>query len=136
VSLFQSLFGRQLAVGIDLALRKEFKSASNVQSYAADLASKLRLTQDIIEQNMKDRAVRSKVFYDKNTKERQIMVGSNVLLFNDTIKAGESAKFHNNWTGPYLVVSRSDDGLLYNLRDCDTGKEPRAAVHANRLKPY
>jgi len=77
-----------MAVGIDLALLKEFKSGSDVQSYAADLASKIRLTQDVIEQNMKDRALRSKVFYDKDTKEPQIAVGSIVLLFNDTLKIG------------------------------------------------
>jgi len=34
------------------------------------------------------------------------------------------------------VVWRSDDGLLYRLRHCATGKEPRAAVHTNRLKVY
>jgi len=85
---------------------------------------------------MKDRAARSKVFYDKFTKEPQISVGYKVLLFNDTLKVGESAKFHKNWTGPYLVVSKSDNGLLYTLRHCSTGREPGAAVHANRLKPY
>ena len=91
-------------------------SASNVQTYAADLASKVRLTHDIIQKNMTDRAVRSKEFYDKNTEVPQIVVGSKVLLFNDALKPGESPKFHDNWTGPYLVVSKSDNGLLYRLR--------------------
>jgi len=136
ISPFQALFGRQITVGFDLALLKEFESGSDVQAYAADLTSKVRLTQEVIQQNMTDRAVRSKIFYDKNTKEPQITVGSKVLLFNDALKIGESPKFHNNWTGPYLVVSRSDNGLLYRLRHCTSGKEPRAAIHANRLKPY
>ena len=34
------------------------------------------------------------------------------------------------------MTSKSDNGLLYTLRQCDTGKEPRAAVHANRLKLF
>ena len=136
VSPFQALFGRQMAVGIDLALLKEFESASDATAYAADLASKLRLTQDVIEENMKDRAVMSKEFYDKDTKELQITVGSKVLLFNDALEIGESPKFYKNWVDPYLVVSRSDNGLLYRLRHCISGKEPRAAVHANRLQPY
>jgi len=79
VSPFQALFGRQITVGIDLALLKKFESVSHVQSYAADFASKLRLTQDVIGQNMKDRAVRAKVFYDTDTKEPQIMVGSKAI---------------------------------------------------------
>jgi len=40
------------------------------------------------------------------------------------------------WRGPYLVTSKSDDGLLYKLRHCSTGKEPRAAIHVNRLKLF
>jgi len=136
ISPFQALFGRQMTVGFDLALLKELESASNIQAYAADLASKIRLTHDVIQQNLTDRAVRSKEFYDKNAKEPQIAVGSKVLLFNDALKIGESPKFHDNWTGPYLVVSKCDNVLLYRLRHCDSGKEPRAAIHANRLKLY
>jgi len=34
------------------------------------------------------------------------------------------------------VISKSDDGLLYKLRHCSSGKEPRAPVHANRLKLF
>jgi len=71
-----------MTVGIDLALLKESESASDVQSYITDLASKLRLTQDVIEQNMKDRAVRSKVFYDNDTKKPQITVGFKVLRYD------------------------------------------------------
>ena len=63
ISPFQELFGRQMTVGIDLALLEEFESASNAQSYAAALASKLRVTQEVIAKNMKDRAIRSKVIY-------------------------------------------------------------------------
>jgi len=38
ISPFQALFGRQMTVGFDLSLLKEFESASNIQAYAADLA--------------------------------------------------------------------------------------------------
>ena len=122
ISPFQALFGRQMTVGFDLTLLKEFESASDIQAYTADLASKVRLTHDVIEKNLKDRAVRSKVFYDKDTKVPQITIGSKVLLFNDALKIGESPKFHKNWTGPYLIVSKSDNGLLYKLRHCTSGK--------------
>jgi len=136
MSPFQALFGRQMTVGVDLALLKEFDSAPNTQAFTADLVSKLKLTHDIIGQNMHDSAQRSKVFYDRNTKTPKIAVGSKLLLHYDVLKPGESPKFHNVWRGPYLVTSKSDDGLLYKLRHCSTGKEPRAAIHANRLKLF
>ena len=136
ISPFQALFGRQMSVGIDLSLLQEFESAPDIQTFTSDIISKLQLTHDVIQKNMKDSAERSKVFYDKNTKEPDIPLGSKVLLHSDAVKTGESPKFHKNWVGPYLVTSKSDDGLLYRLRHCNTGKEPRAAVHANRLKIY
>ena len=33
-------------------------------------------------------------------------------------------------------MAKLDDESLYTLRHCDTGRQPRAAVHANRLKLY
>jgi len=94
------------------------------------------MTHEIIQENMTESAQRSKKFYDKNAKEPEIEVGAKVLLHSSALKTGESPKFHKNFVGPYLVVSKSDDGLLYRLRHCSTGKQPRAAVHANRLKVY
>jgi len=35
-----------------------------------------------------------------------------------------------------MVVERSSDGLSYKLRHCDTGKELRSRIHANRLKRF
>ena len=32
------------------------------------------------------------------------------------------------------MVGKSDDGLLYKLRHCQTGKPQRSQIHANRLK--
>jgi len=75
-------------------------------------------------------------FYDRNAKTPDISVGFKVLLHYDVVKPGESLKFHKSWRGPYLVTSRSDDGLLYRIRHCATGKQPKAAFHANRLKLY
>ena len=60
MSPFQAYFGRQMTLGIDLALLKEFDSAPNTQTFTADLVLKLQLTQDIIRQNMHDSAQRSK----------------------------------------------------------------------------
>jgi len=35
-----------------------------------------------------------------------------------------------------MVVERSVDGLSYKLRHCETGKELRSHMHANRLKKF
>jgi len=38
--------------------------------------------------------------------------------------------------GPNLVVDKSEDGLLYRLRHCETGHQNKRMIHYNRLKPY
>ena len=85
---------------------------------------------------MQDGAARAKILYDRNTKTPEITFGSTVLLHYDGVKSGKSPKFHKVWRRPCLVTSKSDDGLLYRLRHCSTGKEPKVAVHANPLKLY
>jgi len=52
-----------MIVGIDLALLKETESSPNIQSFMSDLVSKLQLTRDVIQESMKDSAVKSKVFF-------------------------------------------------------------------------
>ena len=136
MSPFHALFGREMSLGIDLTLLEQCEAAPTTQSFTTDLVSKLKITHDIVQKNMQDSALRSKTFYDRTTKTPDIMVGSKVLLHHNVVKTGESPKFHKVWRGPYLVTSKSDDGLLYRLRHCSSGKEPRAAVHANRLKLY
>lgn len=52
-----------MIVGIDLALLKETESSPNIQSFMSDLVSKLQLTRDVIQESMKDSAVKSEVFF-------------------------------------------------------------------------
>ena len=89
-----------MIVGIDLALLKETESSPNIQSCMSDLVSKLQLTHDVIQESMKDSAVKSKVFYDRNTKVPEITVGSKVLLHSNVLKTEESPKFHRNGWDP------------------------------------
>jgi len=47
-------------------------------------------------------------------------------------RKGQCSKLLRRWDGPYIVVSRSDDGLLYGLRNNKTGKQLKRLVHVNR----
>lgn len=125
-----------MALAMDLNLLNKCEAATSTSAFTSDLGSKLKITHDIVQRNMEDSAQRSKTFYDANTKPPEITVGSKVLLHNDTVKPGQSPKFLKVWRGTFLVISKSDDGLLYTLRHCSTGKKNIERVHANRLKLY
>jgi len=75
IAPFQALFGRPMELGIDLALLKEYESSPTTQSFTTDLISKIKMTHEIIQENMTESAQRSKTFYDKNAKEPEIEVG-------------------------------------------------------------
>ena len=136
ISPFEALFGKQMSIGIDLQLLQESENAPSTLAHVTDLVSRLKSIHETVQQNMSDSGQRAKKFYDVDTQTPQIMVGSKVLLHSTVLKPGQSAKFHKPWTGPYLVTSKSDNGLLYTLRHCDTGKSLRSAVHANRIKLF
>ena len=125
-----------MSIGIDLQLLQESENAPSASTHVTNLVSRLKLIHEAVQQNMSESGQRAKKFYDVDTETPQITVGSKVLLHSSVLKPGQSAKFHKPWTGPYLVTAKTDDGLLYTLRHCDTGKSLRSAVHANRIKLY
>jgi len=57
-------------------------------------------------------------------------------LIHPYVERGECRKLKQRRKGPYLIVDRSDDGLLYKLRHCKTGKKQRSLIHSKRLKKF
>jgi len=86
IAPFQALFGRPMELGIDLALLKEYESLPTTQSFTTDLISKIKMTQEIILEDITESAQRCKKFYDKNAKEPEIEVGAKVLLHSSALK--------------------------------------------------
>ena len=74
--------------------------------------------------------------YDAKSEEPKLALGSKVWVHDPTTKTIECAKLKRRWGGPYLIVDKTDDGLSYKLRHCETGKEKRSFIHYNILKPY
>jgi len=135
-SPFYALFGREMRLGIDVKLLQEFEKAPDMQVYMSDLVPKLKLTHELIQQNLKDKNIVAKQYYDKDSREVSFEIGDKVLLHDPTTKVGECAKLKKRWAGPYLLTHSSQDGLTFRLRHCETGKELRSFIHVNRLKKY
>jgi len=136
MSPYHALFGREMVTGIDTNLLQDFSKSPNIQSYMTQLVPRLQLTHEIIQQNLRDGQAKSKQYYDKTSEEPEIPLGQKVLVHDPTTKIGECPKFKRRWTGPYMVIEKSTDGLSYKLRHCDTGKELRSHIHINRLKKF
>jgi len=135
-SPYHALYGREMVTGIDANLLLDFSKSPNMQSYMTHLVPRLQLTHDIIQQNLRDGQVKSKQHYDQSSEEPEMQVGEKVMMHDPTTKTGECPKLKKRWKGPFMVVERSTDGLSYKLRHCETGKELRSHIHANRLKKF
>lgn len=133
-SPYFALYGRQMNMAIDTILIEDIET--DVQNFTAELIPKLKVVQKAIQENLKDSNVASKDVYDRKAREPDVALGSKVLLHDPTTKKGECPKLKQRWKGPYVVVTKTDDDLLYKLRHCETGKEQRSMIHSNRIKPY
>jgi hypothetical protein len=74
---------------------------------------------------------RSKEYYDRNMNVPLFIVGEKVLLHDEKVRHGRSAKLSQLWIGPYEIISV--DGVNITLR---VPRNKTLKVHANRLKPF
>jgi len=113
-----------MELAIDLALLKEYASSPTTQSFTTDVISKIKTTQEIIQENMTESAQRSKKFYDTNAKEPEIEVGAKVLLHSSALKTGNPLNFIKIGSG--LILSYQNQ-----MMDCCID-----SVIANSLEPW
>lgn len=72
-----------------------------------------------------------KVLYDKNAKERQVEVGSQVLLW----QPGLIDKMDTAWAGPYDVVALVGETNI-EIKLAGSNRSKSRIVHINMSKPY
>ena len=109
-------------LGIDIGLIQDVEKSPVIQTYTANLLPKLKLTHSLLQKNLQDQAVTMKKSYDATSEEPKLPLGSKVWVHDPTTKIGECAKLKRRWDGPYLIVDKTDDGLSYKLRHCETAK--------------
>ena len=74
---------------------------------------------------------RSKEYHDRNVNTPLFTVGDKVLLHDESIRRGRSAKLSAPFIGPYDIIDIDDVNVTLKLPKNRTLK-----VHADRLKPF
>lgn len=137
VSPYYCVFGKPMRHGIDVELNTEVNVSPDVDTYLKNLLDRLKVTREVVKQNIEDcNFVTSSKYDQKSVEADRYSLGDMVLMHDPTNKKGQCPKLKKRWIGPLVVIEKSDDGLLYKLRDCQTGKESKAFIHFNRVKPY
>lgn len=103
----------------------------NYDNYVQELQSRLQSCYEIARSNLQAKKERSKEYYDRNTNVPLFVVGEKVLLHDEKVRRGRSAKLSQPWIGPYEIIFV--DGVNITLR---LPRNKTLKVHANRLKPF
>jgi hypothetical protein len=124
------MFGRK--PNIPGLLQKETpKTQYTYDSYIKELQSRLQSSFQAARFNLESQKERSKKYHDRNINTPLFTVGDKVLLHDEKIRRGRSAKLSPPFIGPYEIIDVDDVNLTLKLPKNRTLK-----VHANRLKPF
>ena len=101
--------------------------------YVFTMKQILQETHQLMREYMNVKQEREKSYYDRSKYGPSYKVGEEVLVFNPTVKKGETRKFTSLYRGPYIIVEFIND-LSFKVEDEKTRKALK--VHYDRLKKY
>ena len=99
--------------------------------YVYSTKQKLKETHQLMRESMDVEQERQKTYYDRRKYGPNYKVGEEVLVFNPTVKKGDTRKFNSFYRGPYTIVEIIND-LNFRVEDKKTKKAIK--VHYDRLK--
>jgi len=123
------LFGRRPNIP-GLLQRDPPDAQYTYDDYVKELQSCLQSSYCVARSNLAQQKER-KEYHDHNINTPLFTVCDKVLLHDENVRTGRSAKLSSPWIGPYDIVDIDDVNATLKLPRNRTLK-----VHANRLKPF
>ena len=127
----RAMFGREVALPLDLALGIKRMPSESLNEYVLDLQDTLVDVSQGAREQLQKAAKHQKHYYDRGKKTPEFKVGDRVLLSVVGRKPGVSLKLAPRWEGPYSITAQVSD---VNFRIQARGKT--LVVHADRLKAF
>ena len=125
------IYGRQAKTPLDI-LHAGWSDRENwsldVSSWGEILAETLELMRDIVRERAEKASGERKVYYDKKSVQRELMVGDSVWCRIP----GMDHKLKEAWHGPYPVMERIS-AVDYRV---DKGRGRKKVLHINNLKKH
>jgi len=124
------LFGRKPNIP-DILQKETPETQYTYDNYVKELQSRLQSSYQLARANLNMQKERSKEYHDRNINTPLFAIGDKVLLHDEKVREGRSAKLSSPWTGPYEIIDIDDVNISLKVPRNRTLK-----VHANRLKPF
>ena len=122
-SPYYLLFGAPCALPIDCmyeTLQTQVFAAPS--DYVGNLKKELKLCHELVRLNMELEQEREKTYYNRKQFGPKYQTGDLVLLFNPTVKPGQTKKFKLYYSGP-LVIREIINDLNFIINDLKTQKK-------------
>ena len=101
-----------------------------LSDYVGCLKDELQTCHEMVKESMDVDQERQKTYYDRSTFGPQYDVGDLVMVFNPTMKTGQTKKFKSFYSGPHLIRELIND-LNFVIEDVKTKKQQK--VHYDRF---
>jgi len=108
---FELTYGHQAI--LPTALTKQPKPTYSYDDYAQELRKKIRATNQLAKDRLKQEKIKAKLQYDKSVNEKTFKVGDKILLRDETVRRGRSKKLQ--WIGPYTITEKISD-VTYGIK--------------------
>ena len=125
---FELVYGHRAT--LPTTLSQPPKPTYSDDDYAQELKEKLRASQQVAKEHLKNEKIKAKENY-KKTKTTTFKVGDKVLLHDETVRRGRSKKLDSLWIGPYTIIEKNSD-VKYTIKM----RRRTMRVHVNRLKLF
>lgn len=102
----------------------------NYEDYTTSLKHRLYAAQQFAQQHIHDAKLRSKIQYDKNSREILYQPGDKVYLRIETTPIGLASKFQARYEGPYRITETPRGNTVVIQK-----KNSTLRVHKDRIKP-
>ncbi|XP_018402807.1 PREDICTED: uncharacterized protein LOC108779800 [Cyphomyrmex costatus] len=94
--LTDQVYGREATLPTSLTTPP--KPSYTYDDYAQELKERLRATNQIAREHIKEEKIKAKEYHDKKAKEIKFKIGDKVLLYDETLRRGRSKKLDALWT--------------------------------------
>ena len=128
------LFGRSCALPIDYMYQTiQTKIYPILSDCVGCLKGELQECHELVRESMDGEQERQKTYYDRCTFGPQYEVADLVVVFNPTMKTGQTKKFKSFYSGPQVIREINND-QNFVIEDVKTKKKQK--VHYDRIKRF
>lgn len=134
-SPYHLVFGEEMRLPYDVSLQPKDSLPREAQENIQEVLQQLKVTNEIVQANIKIHQERNKERRDINIKLPKFQQGDKVLIKINKVPKGLSIKLHDKADGPYEIIELGPN-FTYKLKRCSDNKVHQSLMNATNLKIY